>query len=149
MDIIHDEVIIFRRDQSKTNVTIEFKLKKDYDTLEIYCEYSPKKVDDMVFTKQALEDAAERFFPKNQRPEGLKWEDYAPLSNLLTFSLDYEDTYLGCAHRQAAVQKQVICENSSFGFENHKPLKGNYFAVINAHAVNSLVVTYHLKVIAK
>lgn len=150
MDVIVDEIIKFTQNQSKTNVTIPFTLEKDYEILEIYCEYSPKKVKNMAFTKQALEEAFERFIPESARPKDLKWEKYAPLSNLLTFSLDYGDRYLGCAHRHDKKQKHVICKNnSSVSFENHAPIRGTYSAVINLHAVLSEVVTYHLKVIAK
>lgn len=150
MDVILDEIIHFTQNQSKTNVTINFKLEKDYNSLEIYCEYSPKKVEDMVFTKQVLEEAIERFIPENDRSKDLTWKKYAPISNLITLSLDYEDMYLGCAHRQDEVQKHVICkDDSSVSFENHEPVKGNYCAVINLHAVSSELVCYHLKIIAK
>lgn len=150
MDILLDEIINFTRNQTRTNVARWFTLEKDYDVLEIYCEYSPKKVEDGVFTKQALEAAIELYIPEHERATDLTWEKYAPLSNFISISLDYEDTYLGCAHRQDRIQKHMICkDNSSLSFENHAPIKGTYSAVMNLHAVSSEVVTYHLKIIAK
>lgn len=70
-----------------------------------------------------------------------------PLNNHLTLSLDYNDEYLGCAHRHPNKQKHIISpEFSSPGFLKHKIQMGSWKAVINLHHIAGGNVDYHIKI---
>ena len=81
---------------------------------------------------------------------------YGPLENfipsvvsLITLSLDSEGEYLGCAHRHAPEQRNIVsAEFSSPGFFRFSPAAGNWRAVINVHAVVSPEVRYRLQILA-
>ena len=65
----------------------------------------------------------------------------------MTFSLDHEDEYIGCAHRHSPVMDHIISkEYSSPGFFRHAVVPGRWNCVLNCHAVVDEEVTYSLQV---
>lgn len=88
MKMILEETIVLTPSHSKTNVILPFNLEKDYKALEIRIEYSPKHIEDMDLAKREIEYAIEKFIPDFARPANMTWEDFLPLNNLATLSLD-------------------------------------------------------------
>ncbi len=147
MKRILDQTLILKPENSKTNVPISFILDKDYSSLLFQCRYFPKKVEDLELAEREIIKGIEKYVPQEYRAAYTGWRDYAPLVNLVTLSLDYENEYLGCAHRHAPEQDHMIsASHASPGFIPHKAAAGRWKAVLNVHAIISDRITYELKV---
>ena len=132
---------------TKTNIDIPLKISRPYHALFIRTAYEPKIVSDLEFARQEIEAGIAKYVPENARAVYGNWKDYLPLVNFVTFSLDYENEYIGCAHRHSPVMDHIISPDySSAGFIRHKILPGTWNCVLNCHAVVDDVVTYSLKV---
>ena len=132
---------------TKTNIDIPLRISRPYHVLFIRTAYEPKIVSDLEFARQEIEAGIAKYVPENARAVYGNWKDYLPLVNFVTFSLDYENEYIGCAHRHSPVMDHIISPDySSAGFIRHKILPGTWNCVLNCHAVVDDVVTYSLKV---
>ena len=150
MEKILKQVLNIKETDSKTNIILDFELEKDYNQLVFHLCYSPKEVDNTQIAKSQIEEAIKRFIPNNAQNGNVCWQDFVPLCNLITLSLDYQNQYLGCAHRQAPSQTHYINQSSpSYGFITHQPVKGHYRAVLNVHAVIGDDVTYQIEIEAE
>lgn len=147
---ILDQTIVFHPEDDKTNRCISFRLNEDYDSLRIQCAYAPKVIADEALAVRAARASIGRYVPRYQLGFYAQKGSFPKnLVNLLTFSLDHEQSYLGCAHRHAPRQEHIISEGfSSPGFLHHRPIAGDYRAVINVHSITSPEVSYHLVITA-
>ena len=148
MTEILNETIRLLPGQEKTNVIVPFALHKKYEALFLHCAYSPKTVADEALCQRLISRAITEQVPQKERA-GLDWRYYLPLKNLVTPSLDYEESYIGCAHRQDDDMFLTVSANgSSPGFLAHPVGAGRWRVVLNLHAV-MVPVTYRLTVTAK
>ncbi|GMQ59009.1 hypothetical protein AN1V17_34060 [Vallitalea sediminicola] len=151
VDIVTITNMIYPKD-SKTNITHNVKIDNDFDSLTIEFCYSPKKLLDMEKAKIYVEEGLDIFVPQEYRDDYKndygRWEDYTPLLNLVTLSLDDEsDEYRGCAHRHSNNQIHIISnEFASPGFIKGEIIKGIWKFVINVHAVVTEQCEYQIKV---
>jgi hypothetical protein len=148
LSVILDRLILFHPGDEKTNVCIPIPVTRDFEALEIECTYEPKGCDDTARALRLIADCLEHCVPeeyrKGLRPPG---PSLPSLVSLITLSLDYNERYLGCAHRQAEWQRHIISADfSSPGFYKQPARAGNWRAVINVHAVVSREVRYRLHV---
>lgn len=135
MTVLLNEKIILTKENEKTNVPLSFQVEEDFTSLEITYSYSPKILTDKEKSKELIEenirtDAGENFcdYPS--------WEEFMPLKNLITLSLDSPEGYMGAAHRQAENQHHIISEEfSSVGFERTEITKGEWILTLNVHAL--------------
>ena len=147
MQLLLDQTIKIVPADTKTNIDIPLKVSEPFHALFIRTAYEPKIVNDLEFARKEIEAGIAKYVPENARAEYGNWKDYLPLVNFVTFSLDYEDEYIGCAHRHSPVMDHIISPDySSAGFIRHKVLPGVWNCVLNCHAVVDDVVTYSLKV---
>ncbi len=147
MQLLLDQTIKIVPADTKTNIDIPLKVSEPFHALFIRTAYEPKIVNDLEFARKEIEAGIAKYVPENARAEYGNWKDYLPLVNFVTFSLDYEDEYIGCAHRHSPVMDHIISPDySSAGFIRHKILPGVWNCVLNCHAVVDDVVTYSLKV---
>ncbi len=147
MQEILNTVINLKPENSRTNISVDFQLNQDYEAIKIECSYEPKNIEDLALAKKLITETLDRQIPSEYRSEWNDWEKFLPLTNLVTLSLDYEEIYIGCAHRHANKQTHIISEMfSSHGFFRHKAKKGKWSAVINVHSVSSLLVPYKLRI---
>lgn len=148
--IVLDKTFFFHPEDDKTNYSIPFFLPEDHHALRFKCQYSPKSIDDRELALRAVRASIGRYVPRYQLPlYAEKLETGEKLVNLLTLSLDYEGTYLGCAHRHAPHQVHTLsAAASSPGFVCHKAAAGHWRAVINIHSITSSEVGYHLVITA-
>ena len=64
-------------------------------------------------------------------------ENYLPIKNLVTVSLDSSREYLGAAHRQSNKQEHIISPAfSSAGFFKTDIAKGEWKITLNVHSVS-------------
>ncbi len=147
MKEIFNTVVTLRPEDSKTNISVDFQLDRNFAGLKISCSYQPKNIEDVELAEALINEALEKYVPSQHREKWGGWERYLPLTNLVTLSLDYEGSYLGCAHRHSNEQVHYISELfSSPGFIKSKAAKGRWQAVINVHSVSSPTVPYSISI---
>ena len=147
MKLLLDKTIIITRENNKRNIDIPLLIEKKYHALFIRTRYEPKIIADEEFARKEIEAGIARYVPESARAEYGNWRDYLPLVNLVTFSLDYEEEYIGCAHRHSPVMDHIIsADYSSAGFIRHAVLPGCWNCVLNCHAVVTPEITYSLQV---
>ncbi|MBQ6502790.1 MAG: hypothetical protein IJI57_02630 [Flexilinea sp.] len=146
MKLLISHTQILTPSDNKTNIDIPFRLRQSFPALFIRTKYDPKIVTDENLSRQQIEAGIKRYIPENAREQWGQWEDYMPVLNFVTLSLDYEEEYVGCAHRHSPVQDHIISENySSPGFFRHAILPGRWNCSLNCHAIVDQTVTYTLE----
>ena len=147
MKLLLDRTIKLVPSDSKTNIDIPLRVNEHFYALFIRTEYGPKIIEDLEFSRREIEAGISKYIPEEAREKYGCWKDYLPLFNLVTFSLDYEDEYIGCAHRHSPVMDHIISPDySSPGFIRHAVIPGLWNCVLNYHAVVDDPVTYSLKI---
>ncbi|MEG1805211.1 MAG: hypothetical protein RR327_02340 [Clostridia bacterium] len=135
---------------SKTNIIHEFCVDEDFSKLTINFSYSPKVMADKNKSIELITQAMKIYAPSPHENAYGKAEDYLPIVNLLTVSLDSPTEYIGCAHRHANSQQHVISkDNSSLGFKKTEICKGKWRVVVNLHCVITESCEYNLEVLGE
>ena len=102
---------------NKTNIVLPFEIKDDFKSLKINFEYSPKTLEDKAKEIKIAEDCLEKY---GEVQEG-NIENYLPIKNLVTVSLDSSREYLAF---------------SSAGFFKTDIAKGEWKITLNVHSVS-------------
>ena len=145
MILIEKEFQVFYKDE-KTNISFPFDINENVEGLKITFSYDPKILEDderanMLIENNINKDAGEFAH------EYSDWDEFKPLKNLITVSVDDPDTYRGCAHRQDKDQVHIIREDfSSRGFHKGKIQKGQWKVVLNLHGIVTESINCKLKV---
>ena len=145
MILIEKEFQVFYKDE-KTNISFPFDINENVEGLKITFSYDPKILEDderanMLIENNINKDAGEF------ADEYSDWDEFKPLKNLITVSVDDPDTYRGCAHRQDKDQVHIIREDfSSRGFHKGKIQKGQWKVVLNLHGIVTESINCKLKV---
>lgn len=128
--------------QDKTNIPIEFSVEKGTEKFVIEYLYFPKKCSDGD-AREMLVNSIEKYLGKDC---GAVPEDFMPVNNLITLSLDGNGVYRGAAHRQANEQRHEIGEDyASPGFLKGKIDAGSWQVVLNVHCC-ACPVSYKIKI---
>lgn len=141
--IIFEKSGIVLPEQDKTNIPLEFTVPEGIKKLIIDYNYSPKTLDDKEKAYKRLEKSIEKYLGSeyNAKPE-----DFMPVKNLITLSLDENEKYRGAAHRQADKQHHEINENyASPGFLKGKIHGGKWNLMLNVHCC-ACKVNYHITI---
>ena len=147
MQLLLDRSIKIIPADSKTNIDIPLKITEPYHALFIRTAYTPKIIEDLDYARREIEAGIAKYVPESARAEYRNWKDYLPLVNLIIFSLDYEDEYIGCAHRHSPAMDHIIsADYSSAGFIRHAIVPGTWNCVLNCHCVAVDPAVYSLKV---
>ncbi len=116
-------------ENDKSNITHSFSVPKGISKLIIEFSYSPKALEDEEAALSIIQNALEKYEIKNRRAE-----EFLPVTNLVTLSLDSPEGYIGCAHRPQNVQRHEISKSaSSKGFECCEIISGIWKIVLNVH----------------
>jgi hypothetical protein len=132
IEILNKDIIVNKTDM-KTHKKVKFEINEEAESLKIDFDFSPKVVlkdEDII---NAFKNSS---FTEEERivliEKYLKGEE--ELKNLATLSLYYEDTFIGCAHRQPS-DIVIGQEESSRGFINMPIKKGQWEMIISIHGV--------------
>lgn len=148
-NVIIDRQDVLHPEQSATNVEFPFVLENAVDSLTIEWEYWPKVLSDDDLARRMLNDGMEHCVEEQDRAQ-FPINEFLPLVNLVTLSVDAPDGYRGCAHRHDPQQKHVLrAEDASPGFDDGEIMAGEWKVVINVHAVVTEPCNYRLKVTAE
>lgn len=124
----------------KTNIFFDFDVPYGVEKIIIDYNYSPKTVENKAEVLALIEKKM------NLYGAGGAAEDYLPVKNLITLSLNDENGYRGAAHRQADSQHHEIGENyAAAGFIKGKIENGTWQIAMNVHCC-ACNVHYNLKI---
>lgn len=130
-------------EQDKTNIPLEFTVPEGIEKLIIDYEYAPKILEDGEKAKKLLAESIEKYLGDEYEAEP---QDFMPVKNLITLSLDDNGEYRGAAHRQADKQHHEISkEFASVGFIKGEIHSGKWQVVLNVHCC-ACDVNYQIKV---
>ncbi|MFR6064967.1 MAG: hypothetical protein ACLUH5_02840 [Eubacterium sp.] len=117
-------------DDDKTNIAFDFEVPEGAKKLVIEYAYSPKELEDRQKALELIRRELENYLGNNNE----KAENYLPVKNLITLSLDENGKYRGAAHRQPNSQKiEISAENCTPGFKKGAPESGKWRIVLNVH----------------
>lgn len=121
-----------------------FTIDRRFEALACEFSYSPKEVA-LAEGRPFIEAALPQFFlPEQPLPNS---EEFEPLQNLLTVSVTYENTYVGCRHYQNPQQAWEISGSaSSKGYRKQRILPGTWVFKVNVHCICSAEVAMTLRV---
>lgn len=145
MLLLDEELQVFPKDE-KTNISFSFTVPEDTKALKITFSYDPKILEDNDRAKALIENNIKKDAGEyaDSYPS---WQEYLPLKNLITLSLDDTKGYRGCAHRQDKDQIHIIREDfASRGFHKGRPQAGQWKAVLNLHGIVTEKINCKLKV---
>lgn len=130
-------------EQDKTNIPLEFTVPEGTEKLIVDYEYSPKTLENEIKAENLLAQSIEKYLGDEYKAEP---QDFMPVKNLITLSLDDNGTYRGAAHRQADKQHHEISkEFASAGFIKGEIHSGKWQVVLNVHCC-ACEVDYKIKV---
>lgn len=126
--------------KDKTNLFFDFDVPNGIKKIMIDYNYSPKTVENKAEALALIEKKMKQY------GAGGATEDYLPVKNLITLSLNDENGYRGAAHRQADVQHHEISESfADAGFIKGKIGGGTWQIALNVHYC-ACDVHYNLKI---
>lgn len=135
---------------SKTHITYQFHVERALSSLELDFRYAPKPFLDKEASKPLILEAIESYSdPAWTELYKKQWENYYPLQNLLTLSLDSPAGFRGSAHRHAPEQRHLICRDvskTSPGFIAGDVPFGVWKVTISVHCVVTPDCRYELLV---
>ncbi|MEK5239881.1 hypothetical protein NST99_29915 [Paenibacillus sp. FSL L8-0470] len=133
---------------SKTHITYQFHLDYPLSSLEIDFRYAPKQFLDREASQPLILEAIEIYSdPAWVALHKKQWDNFYPLQNLLTLSLDSPLGFRGSAHRHAPEQKHMICPDGSKtspGFISGDIPSGVWKITISVHCVVTPDCRYEL-----
>lgn len=126
--ILFEKTGVVTSKQDKTNLFFDFAVPENMNRIILDYSYSPKTVESEETALDLIKDKMEQY------GAGGKAEDYMPVKNLITLSLNDEKGYRGAAHRQAAVQHHEISRNfADAGFIKGEINSGVWQLALNVH----------------
>lgn len=124
----------------KTNIIISFDVPENIEKMSIDYAYSPKIAENTEKAIDIINDALEKYSASGDPQE------YLPVKNLITLSLDDSLGYRGAAHRQAECQHHEISNDfASPGFVKGEICTGKWQIMLNVHCC-VCNVSYDIKI---
>ncbi|MGG1657836.1 hypothetical protein [Brevibacillus sp. NRS-1366] len=133
---------------SKTHLAFRFHLPQPSDELHIQFSYVPKRLEDPVTAEREIKTALHRDATEKQQQALIeRWEEFFPLQNLITVSIDDPEGFRGSAHRHDPVQLHKLSETeASPGFTAGELPKGIWTVTLSVHCIVTPDCHYELKV---
>lgn len=145
MILLEKEFSVYPENE-KTNMSLPFAVGEGVKSLKFTFSYSPKVLTDRERARLLIERNIEKDAGE-YAGEYPSWEEFLPLKNLITLSVDDPTAYRGCAHRQAECMEHIISDSfASPGFNKGAIQAGQWQAVLNLHGVVTEKIDCHLKI---
>lgn len=137
MEILLEEKVLLRPEDTGTTVWMPFRLEKPAGMLQIHFSYGPKIVEDRELCRKLLLAGAEKYgVPELLDGREEELEKFLPLTNLVTIGLRGPEGFVGCAHRPAPEQiHRITAERSSPGFLPCPVKAGEWRIAVQVHGV--------------
>ncbi|ONI38300.1 hypothetical protein AN639_07845 [Candidatus Epulonipiscium fishelsonii] len=120
---------------------------KDITNLRFSFDYNPKQLNNEQEAKAIITKCLNKYTEISQEEIEDSWEQYLPIKNLLTISVDDPYMFRGAAHRQPS--NNVICieeQKATEGFVKGKIVDGYWKITISTHAIVTESCVYKLEV---
>ena len=133
---------------SRSHHRYAFKLERPYAGLRIRFEYAPKILEDRERAAELIRRSIERYVePERREPALERAEQFQPLRNLITVSVDDSRGHRGACHRQDPVQELYLSEReASPGLTRGVIPEGTCTVTVSFHAIVTERCAYRLKV---
>jgi hypothetical protein len=133
--------------QSKSNVDFRFFVSEEQKLLSISFAYEPKALDDREIARKLIEEGIRKYGAAEQERLLKNWEQFLPVNNLITITVEDPYGFRGCAHRQNPRQEHCLSpQDASLGFIKGRIFPGPWTITISAHAIVTTRCTYALRV---
>ncbi|MFC4601417.1 hypothetical protein [Cohnella hongkongensis] len=133
---------------SRSHLRYHFKLDRPCPGLRVRFEYSPKILEERKLAIELIQRSIERYVePERQKPMLERAEQYAPLRNLITVSIDDSRGHRGACHRHDPVQELYLSEReASPGLKRGTIPAGTWTVTLSLHSIVTERCAYRLKV---
>lgn len=146
--ILLERDYVWEPEDSQTDVRFDFTCPKNVSRLRIYFSYAPGKEEREEICIPQIGQALARYYdryPPAMQP--MTAEQFLPVKNLITLSLEREGIYLGNAHRWAPEQMhEITAERASLGFVPPQKLAGSWSGMLHLHEIISSRCTGTLRI---
>lgn len=135
MKTVMEREVTILPENNKTNIILPFTVSEAAKLMKITYSYSPKILEDSERAKLLIEECLEKDAGefKKDYPD---WEEFLPLKNLITLSLDSPEGYRGAAHRHDHEQTHILSEkDASAGFLKGEITAGEWRLTLSVHTV--------------
>lgn len=144
--ILKETEAYLRPDDSKSNSYIPFTVPEGIKKLFITYSYSPKILENKEKSYELIKENIMRDAPEDM-DRYTDYEEFMPLKNLVTVSLDSPTEFRGAAHRHDENQFHEIGEHfASPGFLKGEISAGEWRLSLNIHAVVTDICTCRIKI---
>ncbi len=144
--ILKETETYLRPVDSKSNRYMPFTVPVGTKKLFITYSYSPKSLEDREKSYELIRENILRDAPEDIE-RYTDYEEFMPLKNLVTVSLDSPTEFRGAAHRHDESQYHEIEEHfASPGFLKGKIDAGQWTLSLNVHAVVTDICTCRVKI---
>lgn len=130
---------------AKSHISYSFFVPKGHDKINIYFHYGPKRLDDRNLSKELIHNGMKKYEGSVEDPDN--WEQYLPLMNHITLSVDDPSHFRGATHRHDSELDLSISENqASPGLTPGNIQSGQWKVTLDLHAVVTQNCEYRLEV---
>ncbi len=126
--LIFEKEVILSEKNDKTNIYFKFNTPKGISKLLIDYSYSPKRLESKEKSYSIINAKLKEYGNDDCV------EDFLPLNNLITVSLDKNGTYIGAAHRQPNHQHiEISPDSATVGFFKTNVDDSEWRIALNVH----------------
>jgi len=135
-------------EDSRTHIRIPFVLPQATEELRIRFEYAPKTLDDREYSIRLLEESFDQYLlPAQRQQANTQVDQYLPLKNLITLSIDDEQSYRGACHRHDEIQDLTLSASQASPGLMAGPLRaGSWSVTLSLHCIVTESCNYRLQI---
>ena len=147
-------MVLFEQDYRWTpqdaqhDVPFSFTCPDETAEVRLYFTFSPGRETSEEICRPEVEKALTRYYdcyPHELQP--MRTEQFLPVKNLITISLDKDGQYIGNAHRWATEQEHILTtKQASRGFTPPATLAGAWSGALHLHEIISPVCRGTLRI---
>jgi len=133
---------------TQTHLRYDFKLNRPCAGIRVRFKYAPKALEDRERAMERIRQSIERYVePERQELTLERAEQFLPLRNLITVSIDDSRGHRGACHRQDPVQELYLSERkASPGLVRGALPAGTWTVTLSLHAIVTERCAYRLQV---
>lgn len=134
---------------SQSHIKYSFYIEEQHETVKILFEYYPKDLNDKDMSKELILETLEKY-GYSMEESRKNWEDFVPLKNHVTLSIDDPDGFRGATHRHDYELELILSESEATpGLELRKNEPGMWDITLDIHALVTEKCSYRLRVVGE
>jgi len=146
--ILYERHYNWTPEDTRRDIPFAFCCPSNIKRLMITFTFSPGAEQRPEQCKMAVERALVRYYDRYPRDiQPMQSEQFFPIKNLITLSLERDGVYLGNAHRWQTEQVHILTtKHASRGFEPPCAMEGTWAGMLHIHEILSQVCEGYLRV---